>query len=149
MFGWLKKKDPSWMPLPSERKAKADAYRQYDKDLSVAWQKRSPPAVINADAWRDPNPWHPMTDAVDIKHLGKLIEELSECSSAAARCIIQGVDEKEPVTGKLNRHWLEEEVADVRANVELVTERFQLDRARMQQRVEIKLYHLRKWHEMA
>lgn len=50
-----------------------------------------------------PNPWHPISDPVDLKHLGKLSEELGECSAAVARCIIQGIDECEPVTGKINR----------------------------------------------
>jgi len=53
------------------------------------------------------NPWHPMSDPVDIKHLGKLLEELAEgvnalnevasamnkAASAVARCLIQGINE--------------------------------------------------------
>lgn len=49
------------------------------------------------------NPWHPMTDAINLAHLGKLAEELNECGAAVARCIIQGIDGSEPVTGKPNR----------------------------------------------
>lgn len=66
------------------------------------------------------NPWIPMSKPIDIKHLGKLAEELGEASSAVARCLIQGIDESEPVTGKLNRQWLEDELADVCANIQLV-----------------------------
>ena len=73
--------------------------------------------MANADELRDANPWHPMSDAVDLKHLGKLAEELSEAGAAVARCIIQGIDEKEPVTGKINREWLQDELADVIANI--------------------------------
>lgn len=82
--------------------------------------------MANADDLRDASPWHPMSDAVDLKHLGKLAEELSEAGAAVARCIIQGIDEAEPVTGKINRQWLQDELADVQANIGLVIERFKL-----------------------
>ncbi|MGJ4893747.1 hypothetical protein ACQR2B_06755 [Bradyrhizobium oligotrophicum] len=94
------------------------------------------------------NPWQPMRRPIDLKHLGKLIEELNECGSAAARCVIQGIDEREPVTGKLNREWLEDEIADVIANIRLVTEHFGLDEERVRMRVGRKRDHLRAWHAM-
>ncbi|WP_409188420.1 hypothetical protein [Bradyrhizobium sp. RDM4] len=105
--------------------------------------------MSNADHLREPNPWHPITDAVDLKHLGKLGEECNELGAAVSRCIIQGVDECEPVTGKSNREWLEDEIADVLANVALVEERFRLNSARMAERAERKMAHLRKWHAKA
>lgn len=105
--------------------------------------------MADADKLRDASPWHPITDAVDLKHLGKLGEEANELGSAVARCIIQGVDEAEPVTGKLNRHWLEDEIADVLANVELVVRRFDLNEGRIAERAKRKRAHLRQWHDMA
>lgn len=105
--------------------------------------------MVDAKSLKAPNPWHPITDAVDLKHLGKLAEELNECGSAVSRCIIQGVDECEPVTGKVNREWLEEELADVLANVHLVRERFNLDNDRMTKRAMRKMEHLRAWHSLA
>lgn len=112
--------------------------------------------MSNADELRDASPWHPITDAVDLKHLGKLSEELSElsaaaskCGAAVSRCIIQGIDEAEPVTGKINREWLEDEIADVRANSELNIERFNLDEARIAARCEKKKRYLRQWHKLA
>jgi hypothetical protein len=105
--------------------------------------------MADAEKLRDANPWHPMTDAVDLKHLGKLGEELNECGSAVSRCIIQGIDEAEPVTGKINRTWLEDEIADVMANAELNIERFGLDKVRMAARGERKKAQLRQWHRMA
>lgn len=95
------------------------------------------------------NPWHPMFDPVDLKTLGKLLEELGECSAATARCLIQGIDEAEPTTGKVNRNWLEDEIADVIANLSLVVERFKLDHERMHVRTDRKIEHLRAWHELA
>ncbi len=97
----------------------------------------------------DPNPWHPMTDPVDLKHLGKLGEELGEASAAVSRCIIQGIDAREPVTGKPNKEWLEDELADVLAGVDLNIKRFELDEARILERAKRKTEMLRKWHDMA
>src|ERR1700722_6658988 len=73
------------------------------------------------------SPWVPTTDVKQLKLLGKLAEELGECSSAVARCIIQGIDESEPITGKLNRQWLTEEIADVEACINMLIELYDLD----------------------
>jgi len=105
--------------------------------------------MADADKIRDANPWHPITDTIDLKHLGKLGEECNELGSAVSRCIIQGVDEAEPVTGKLNRDWLEDEIADVEANIELVKRRFDLDRDRIFRRRIKKMLFLGKWHALA
>ncbi len=94
------------------------------------------------------NPWVPMTNLLDLKHIGKLIEELGECVSAAARCQIQGIDEREPTTGKLNREWLEDEIADVTNNLQLVTEHFNLDVVKIRTRVSKKRAMLKEWHGM-
>lgn len=94
------------------------------------------------------NPWRPMTRPIDLKHLGKLGEECNELGSAVSRCIIQGIDEREPVTGKSNREWLEDEIADATANMALVTEHFNLDEGRIFKRVLRKMEHLRAWHSM-
>lgn len=97
----------------------------------------------------DPNPWHPMTNAVDLKCMGKFGEEVNELGAAISRCIIQGVDEKEPTTGKVNRRWLEEEIADVIANLDIVTERWELDIKFIYERAERKRDMLKKWHAQA
>ncbi len=94
------------------------------------------------------NPWRPMSKAIDLKHLGKLAEEASELGSAIARCIIQGIEESEPVTGKPNRQWLEDEIADVLANIELVRDHFGLNKERIATRKERKRDHLKGWHSM-
>jgi NTP pyrophosphatase (non-canonical NTP hydrolase) len=96
----------------------------------------------------DASPWVPMSAPIDLMVMGKLAEELSECASAAARCIIQGIDECEPSTGEVNKHWLEKEIADVLANVELACERFGLDHDFIAERNAFKKVYLRKWHSM-
>lgn len=105
--------------------------------------------MVDIKDLNDPNPWHPMTNSVDLKYLGKLAEELGEAQSAVARCIIQGIEEEEPVTGKINRKWLEDELADVMANINLVTLRFELDEDQMNKRMERKARQLKQWHDMA
>jgi NTP pyrophosphatase (non-canonical NTP hydrolase) len=94
------------------------------------------------------SPWQPMTNSLDLKHLGKLGEELGELSAAVSRCIIQGITESEPVTGKPNKQWLEEEIADVYANIHLVISRFELDGVKIIERSIQKTARLQRWHGM-
>ena len=89
-----------------------------------------------------------MTDPVSVAILGKLLEELNECGSAAARCLIQGVDGSEPVTGKPNKTWLEDEIADVFAGFSMAMEHFDLDVDRIVARQVAKSDHLGRWHAL-
>lgn len=93
----------------------------------------------------DPSPWHPESDPQRLKVLGKLAEEASELGAALARCIIQGIDEREPVTGKVNREWLEDEIADVRANIIVATRHLGLNTERMAERMERKATYIHRW----
>jgi hypothetical protein len=97
----------------------------------------------------DPSPWTPISDPVDLKHLGKFAEEIGESGSVVGRCIIQGMDGVDPASGKTNRQRLEDEIADLYANAELVVERFGLDRSHIDNRAAFKMNHLRRWHAMA
>lgn len=63
------------------------------------------------------NAWKPEEDVVLHQALGKLAEECSELAKIAMRCMIQGYAEEDPVTHKLNRTQLMEEVADVKATM--------------------------------
>lgn len=94
------------------------------------------------------NPWHPQRDPVNLAVLGKAIEEMGEAISMLGRCIIQGIEEAEPVTGKPNRVALEDELADVAATASMVVERFKLHTDRMSVRVAAKTDHLERWHAM-
>lgn len=94
------------------------------------------------------SPWQPMQDKQDLKVLGKLLEELGELTSATARCLIQGIDETEPTTGKPNRQWLEEEVADVLACLDMLLIRCDIRGNHIEERHDRKLKRLRTWLEM-
>lgn len=100
----------------------------------------------NKDKWPDASPWQPTRSAIDLKHLGKLNEELGELVAAVSRCIIQGIDECHPVTRKSNREWLENEIADVYAGIELAIGHFKLDRWEIGARMNRKMIHLAGWH---
>ncbi len=93
--------------------------------------------------------WHPISDPVDLKHLGKLGEELCEAGASVCRAIIQGMDGINPHGGQINREWLEDELADVMANVQLVIGRFNLNVVRMNDRGMMKMDRLEEWHKMA
>jgi hypothetical protein len=93
-----------------------------------------------------PEPWHPMTNARDLKTLGKLNEELGEAVAAASRCMIQGIEERNPETGETNREWLTKELADVQANIRMTVERFGLDTDAMEARAHRKYQFQTIWH---
>lgn len=57
------------------------------------------------------SPWQPMSRPIDLKHIGKLLEELGEAVSAASPYV---------------RDNLQNELADVIANIELCETHFQL-----------------------
>lgn len=90
--------------------------------------------------------WVPVTDLRMLARLGKLNEELAELSAIVARCIIQGVEECNPETGKLNRLALEQEIADVLAGIKIIVEDLRLDSLKIAERCQHKVDHLRRWH---
>ena len=95
-----------------------------------------------------PSKWIPMTNLVDLAHLGKLGEECGELIAIVSRCIIQGIDECDPETGVPNRVSLMKEIADVKAMSELAEERFNLDKVEIEARKERKKAMKRDWHKM-
>jgi hypothetical protein len=85
--------------------------------------QKSESAPAQAAKFNDP-PWIPMSDPVDIKHVGKALEELGEAVAALARALIQGMDGQDPKTGKLNRDSVAEELAGVAVSHALIRERY-------------------------
>lgn len=95
-----------------------------------------------------PNPWKPTSNEKELKVLGKSAEEVNELGSALARCIIQGVNEMEPITKKPNIQWMTEEIADVLACIELLKEQYNLDEEAIEKRVIRKKNSLKEWLDM-
>lgn len=75
----------------------------------------SEPVVNEGLATGRISPWMHEPDPVLIAALGKLAEESGELASRASRCIVQGLDELDPDTGRSNREELAREMADVDA----------------------------------
>jgi hypothetical protein len=92
------------------------------------------------------SPWQPETDRLRLAILGKLGEELAEAGAMVSRCIIQGINESEPVTQVPNRLALQKELADVYATARMAIDHFKLDIDAMGLHQRRKEAHLRAWH---
>lgn len=106
----------------------------------------------NDQKWPDASPWHPPRDQKTLKILGKLIEEMGEMIAALGRCICQGIEERHPVTGKPNRHWLLEEEADVLVGMRLLRQHIKMTDQEYDasaERMTRKRAHLDQWHAYA
>lgn len=91
------------------------------------------------------SPWQPEVSSSNLAVLGKMGEELGELSQMVSRCIIQGINESEPVTGKPNVVSLREEVADVMAMINIVCAHFKLDGSELNARAADKEFYLKEW----
>lgn len=96
---------------------------------------------------KPPSNWQPIIDRYTLAILGKLSEEVSELGAATSRCIIQGIDESEPNTGKINRIWLEQEIADVMVMTTIAITRLDLDNNEILKRFERKISYLESWFD--
>lgn len=92
--------------------------------------------------------WTPTTNLMMLRRMGKLLEELGELSAVAARCIIQGIDEIDPGTGKVNRRRLEDEIADVMAQCDVTIQALGLDISYIDNRCAEKEGNMREWEAM-
>jgi len=171
--------------------------RREELPAIIAELQKQLPAVENADGWRDPNPWQPMRRPLDIKVVGKFLEEMGECVealcgsdildmekevadvlanidlvvehfalvipgnlvlradlvralgdciAATSRCLIQGIEECEPVTKKPNLEWLSESIGGVQALCDDMIAEQSMSRSAIAARIERKKKHLRMWH---
>lgn len=100
-------------------------------------------------ARRDASPWQPMSDQKSVKIIGKFNEELSECISASSRCLIQGLNQQAPdAPYKVNKDWLEDEIADVEALLIHMKNHFRLDCEKIRERRIRKFNFLMGWFNL-
>lgn len=92
--------------------------------------------------------WVPTTDPGELRLLGKASEEAGELVTVLARCIIQGLAGKDPRTGKDNRMWLEEEIADVEAACDMLKHELGLDIKGIAERAVVKRARLKEWRDL-
>lgn len=89
--------------------------------------------------------WEVTTDPLQLRRLGKLGEELGECSAVASRCIIQGINETDPSTRTPNRLRLESELADVMAQIACTIAALGLNNDYIQKRAAQKVEQMQEW----
>lgn len=92
------------------------------------------------------SPWMPEQDRLRLAVLGKLAEECSELAGRAARCIIQGLDENDPDSGRTNREELAREIADVEACIGMAEHVLGLDTVLL--RINDKVAGFLRWHAL-
>jgi NTP pyrophosphatase (non-canonical NTP hydrolase) len=92
--------------------------------------------------------WNVETDAKALRRLGKLGEELGELQAVVSRCIVQGINEIDPGSGKLNRVRLMEEIADVEAQVHCSTLHFGLSAVDIIRRANQKVDQMEEWEAL-
>lgn len=92
--------------------------------------------------------WYSEKDPLTVRRVGKLAEEVNELGAVASRIIIQGLNEIDPSSKKLNKVRLEEEIADVMAQCELCVEQLDLDQNFIHHRMEIKKLRMGEWEEL-
>lgn len=91
------------------------------------------------------NPWFPTTDPASLRRLGKLSEELAELQAVVARIIIQGIDGTDPASGQTNRQRLQNEIADVYAQLSLAVMMFKFDTFMIDMRSKEKIRQMAEW----
>ena len=92
--------------------------------------------------------WTPTTNLHMLRRMGKLGEELAELSNVSNRIIIQGIDEVDQGSGKVNRFRLEQEIADVLAQCACCIKELNLDKEYIDHRVADKISQMAEWEGM-
>lgn len=91
------------------------------------------------------NPWVPDTTPHQKRRVGKTIEELGELLGVLGRLDIQAIDAIDPGSGKTNRQRVQEEIADVMAQLPLTIDAFALNREEIAHRIARKQDQMREW----
>ncbi len=94
------------------------------------------------------NPWILPSSPLLRRRIGKTGEEANELGAVCSRILIQGLDEIDPSSGKPNRRRLEEESADVIAQIRKNMQRLGLDADFIKQRVSEKCKRMDEWESL-
>jgi len=92
--------------------------------------------------------WIPINDLMLQRRMGKTGEEVCELGAVVNRIQIQGIDEIDPASGKTNRQRLEEETADVYAQLDENISRLGLSLEFIEQRRQVKRGYMQEWEAM-
>lgn len=94
------------------------------------------------------NPWHVTTNKMEQRRLGKTTEELAELLAVVGRVGIQGINEIDPSSGQINRERLHDEVADVHAQLHLLSEFYSLNQTTIRDRMLRKISSMHEWDRL-
>ncbi len=94
----------------------------------------------------NPETWGPIT--ADDGLIVTLIARLALASKVAARCVIQGMEGRDPQSGQCNSAWLERCLRRVVGPIGRVIDGYGLDRDHIVARAITKMARLRAWHAM-
>jgi NTP pyrophosphatase (non-canonical NTP hydrolase) len=94
------------------------------------------------------SPWQATNDPMMLRRMGKTGEEAGELLAVTSRIIIQGIDEIDPSSGKTNRQRLQEEIADVYAQLDCTIDALYLDLNTIMRRRSAKVEQMLEWEEL-
>lgn len=94
------------------------------------------------------NKWELAEDPTLRRRMGKTGEELAELAAVVNRIQIQGLDAVDPGSGKTNRQRLQEEMADVYAQLDTNLAVLGLDGPAISDRVMEKQRQMHEWESL-
>jgi hypothetical protein len=89
--------------------------------------------------------WVPDSDPHQARRVGKTLEELGELSAVLARISLQGMQGVDPETGQTNEMRLQQETADVLAQINCNIRSFQMNQSAIDERVRWKELRMAEW----
>lgn len=92
--------------------------------------------------------WTPTTNLLELRRLGKTVEELGELVAVLGRTICQGLDGVDPASGEGNVERITKEAADVLAQIACTSAAFGIDQAAVDKRVFEKIGQMNEWEAM-
>lgn len=94
------------------------------------------------------NPWVPTTNLMELRRLGKTIEELGELTAVLGRSICQGLQGVDPASGNTNLYNIERETADVLTQLECNVSAFSLNSEFIVERSAKKHKQMAEWEAL-
>lgn len=94
------------------------------------------------------NKWQLEQSDIIRRRMGKTGEELNELGAVVSRIQIQGIDAVDPGTAKINRDRLEEEIADVYAQLDVDIDALGLDAQAIAKRRARKRAQMYEWEAL-
>lgn len=92
--------------------------------------------------------WELEADTMTRRRVGKTAEECAELLAVLARISIQGIDAVDPASGKTNRQRMQEEIADVYAQLDECVSKISVDNIAISNRRTEKRRQMLEWEQL-